>query len=64
MGYSERFIRLWEFYLCYCEGGFAEGYIGDVQFVLAKPRYQQSLRSPSWGGLKMPQGSSHLHLII
>jgi cyclopropane-fatty-acyl-phospholipid synthase len=50
MGYSERFIRLWEFYLCYCEGGFAEGYIGDVQFVLAKPRYQQSLRSPSWGG--------------
>jgi cyclopropane-fatty-acyl-phospholipid synthase len=49
-GYSERFIRLWEFYLCYCEGGFAEGYIGDVQFVLAKPRYQQSLRSLSWGG--------------
>ena len=27
MGYSESFIRLWEFYLCYCEGGFAEGYI-------------------------------------
>jgi hypothetical protein len=31
-------------------GGFAEGYIWDVQFVLAKPRYRQSLRSPSWGG--------------
>jgi cyclopropane-fatty-acyl-phospholipid synthase len=37
LGYPESFIRLWEFYLCYCEGGFAERYIGDVQLVLAKP---------------------------
>jgi cyclopropane-fatty-acyl-phospholipid synthase len=37
LGYPETFIRLWEFYLCYCEGGFAERYIGDVQMVLAKP---------------------------
>ncbi len=37
LGYPESFIRLWEFYLCYCEGGFAERYIGDVQMVLAKP---------------------------
>ncbi|MFZ2088840.1 MAG: cyclopropane-fatty-acyl-phospholipid synthase family protein [Desulfobaccales bacterium] len=38
LGYPESFIRLWEFYLCYCEGGFAERYIGDVQMVLAKPK--------------------------
>jgi cyclopropane-fatty-acyl-phospholipid synthase len=38
LGYPESFIRLWEFYLCYCEGGFAERYIGDVQMVLAKPQ--------------------------
>jgi len=38
LGYPESFIRLWEFYLCYCEGGFAERYIGDVQIVLAKPK--------------------------
>ncbi len=38
LGYSERFIRMWEFYLCYCEGGFAERSIGSVQMMLAKPR--------------------------
>jgi cyclopropane-fatty-acyl-phospholipid synthase len=42
LGYPESFIRLWEFYLCYCEGGFAERYIGDVQMVLAKPGYREA----------------------
>ena len=37
LGYSEQFIRLWEFYLCYCEGGFAERQLGDVQMLLTKP---------------------------
>jgi cyclopropane-fatty-acyl-phospholipid synthase len=37
LGYPEEFIRMWEFYLCYCEGGFRERYIGDVQMVLTKP---------------------------
>ena len=37
MGFGEAFIRMWEFYLCYCEGGFAERYISDVQLLLAKP---------------------------
>ena len=36
-GLPERFLRMWEFYLCYCEGGFLERSIGDVQLVLAKP---------------------------
>lgn len=36
LGYSEVFIRMWEYYLCYCEGGFRERAIGDVQMVLAK----------------------------
>ncbi len=35
--FPETFIRMWEYYLCYCEGGFAERYIGDVQMLLAKP---------------------------
>jgi cyclopropane-fatty-acyl-phospholipid synthase len=34
---DDRFLRLWEFYLAYCEGGFAERRLGDVQMVLAKP---------------------------
>jgi len=37
MGFSDAFIRMWEYYLCYCEGGFAERYIGDVQMLLTKP---------------------------
>lgn len=36
-GFSNEFIRLWEFYLCYCEGGFRERVISDVQMVLVKP---------------------------
>jgi cyclopropane-fatty-acyl-phospholipid synthase len=37
LGYPESFVRLWEFYLCYCEGGFAERQLGDVQMLLTKP---------------------------
>lgn len=36
-GYSEEFIKMWEFYLCYCEGGFAERVLGDVHLLLVKP---------------------------
>jgi len=37
LGYPEEFIRMWEFYLSYCEGGFAERALGDVHMLLAKP---------------------------
>ena len=37
LGYPEEFVRMWEFYLCYCEGGFLERQIGDVQVLLTKP---------------------------
>lgn len=37
MGYSEAFLRLWEFYLCYCEASFAERYNRNVQMVLVRP---------------------------
>ncbi len=37
LGYDEHFYRLWEFYLCYCEGGFLERSIGTVQMLLARP---------------------------
>ena len=47
-GYDERFIRMWEFYLCYCEGGFMERSIGDVHLLLARPgnRRPQYLPAP------------------
>lgn len=37
LGYPESFIRMWEFYLCYCEAGFIERVISDVQLLLVKP---------------------------
>jgi len=36
MGYSKAFINMWEFYFLYCEAGFLERNIGDVQMVFAK----------------------------
>lgn len=36
LGYDERFVRLWDFYLSYCEGGFATRHLGDVQLVLTR----------------------------
>jgi len=41
LGFSDTFIRMWEYYLCYCEGGFAERYIGDVQMIFAKPLWRR-----------------------
>jgi cyclopropane-fatty-acyl-phospholipid synthase len=38
--YDARFRRLWELYLAYCEAGFAERRIRDVQLVLAKPAFR------------------------
>lgn len=36
LGYPESFIRMWEYYFCYCEAGFAERLLGDVQMLLAR----------------------------
>ncbi|WP_305803962.1 cyclopropane-fatty-acyl-phospholipid synthase family protein [Stenotrophomonas sp. YIM B06876] len=36
-GFDEAFIRMWEFYLAYCEGGFREGSIGVAHLLLRKP---------------------------
>jgi cyclopropane-fatty-acyl-phospholipid synthase len=49
LGYDLRFRRLWELYFAWCEGGFRERRIGDVQALLAKPSYRGSgsLLSPT-----------------
>ncbi|MCY2955493.1 MAG: cyclopropane-fatty-acyl-phospholipid synthase family protein [Planctomycetota bacterium] len=36
-GYPESLVRTWEWYLAYCEGGFAEGYLGVAQLLFARP---------------------------
>ena len=40
LGYSREFLRMWQFYLSYCEGGFLERSIGDVQLLLARPYWR------------------------
>jgi cyclopropane-fatty-acyl-phospholipid synthase len=39
-GFNERFIRMWEFYLAYCEGAFRERSIGVAHLLLAKPGWR------------------------
>jgi cyclopropane-fatty-acyl-phospholipid synthase len=36
MGFDDRFIRTWEYYLASCEAAFAEEYIGDAQILMRK----------------------------
>src|SRR3954451_17454751 len=43
LGYDERFQRLWQLYLSFCEAGFTERRIGSVQIVLGKPRWRGHL---------------------
>jgi cyclopropane-fatty-acyl-phospholipid synthase len=37
LGFDEPFIRMWEYYLAYCEGGFEERYLGCVHMLFTKP---------------------------
>jgi cyclopropane-fatty-acyl-phospholipid synthase len=47
MGFEDRFVRMWDYYLAYCEGAFHEGYISDVQVVLSKVASKlHSIREP------------------
>ncbi|WP_417346755.1 class I SAM-dependent methyltransferase [Ferrimonas sp.] len=39
-GYGEDFIRMWQFYLGYCEGAFYERVISTVHMVADKPGYR------------------------
>lgn len=38
LGYDDTFVRMWDYYLCYCEGGFRERVIGTGQILMAKPK--------------------------
>ena len=43
LGFSSEFIRMWEFYLCYCEGAFRERAIGNVQLHAMAPEARPPL---------------------
>jgi len=51
--FDDRFVRMWDYYLAYCEGAFRERYISDVQLVLGKVtseghRLNEPEMQPAW----------------
>jgi cyclopropane-fatty-acyl-phospholipid synthase len=46
LGFDETFLRMWEYYLAYCEGGFEERYLGSVQMVFTKPDARHTPSAP------------------
>lgn len=38
LGYDQRFVRMWRYYFCYCEGGFLERSISTVQLIASRPK--------------------------
>ena len=36
LGYSNEFIRMWHYYFCYCEAGFEEGYLHNLQILMRR----------------------------
>jgi len=49
LGFGDAFIRMWEYYLCYCEGAFMERYLGDVHMLLTKPLCRKAPILPPLG---------------
>jgi len=47
LGFDDRFQRLWEFYFCYCEGGFLERAIGTAQLLLTRHTASAAAALPS-----------------
>ncbi|MCA9082395.1 MAG: class I SAM-dependent methyltransferase, partial [Planctomycetaceae bacterium] len=47
LGFPETFIRMWDYYLCYCEGGFRERTIGAVQVLMTKPLCRREPVTPT-----------------
>ena len=45
----EEFIRMWDYYFCYCEAGFTERYISDAQILLSKPQNRRQPILPDLG---------------
>ena len=43
LGFDERFIRMWDFYLASCAASFLERYVSDVQLLLSKTLNRQPL---------------------
>ena len=48
LGFDDRFLRMWDYYLAYCEGAFLERHIIDVQLLLTKVGNPRALMGEPW----------------
>lgn len=63
LGYSDRFLRMWDYYLAYCESGFRERYISDVQLLLTKlPNARPLWGEPAWLAETAAEDATGQHL--
>ena len=53
-GFDDIFIRMWDYYLAYCEGAFRERHIGDFQLLLAKKLHSAPLMDEPWTEESLP----------
>jgi len=56
MGYSDSFLRMWNYYYCYCEGAFLERAIGNVQMLLVRPDCRREPVAPPLAHSSAPSG--------
>jgi cyclopropane-fatty-acyl-phospholipid synthase len=49
-GFDDRFIRMWDLYLGYCEAAFVDRHIGDMQLLFTKDANRRVLYGEPWGG--------------
>jgi cyclopropane-fatty-acyl-phospholipid synthase len=57
LGFDDNFLRMWDYYLAYCEGAFRERHIGNVQLVLTKRGSQRPLLGEPAAGITRQAGS-------
>ena len=43
LGFDEKFLRMWRFYFCYCQGGFLEKSISTIHLHITKPDYRNKI---------------------
>jgi cyclopropane-fatty-acyl-phospholipid synthase len=48
LGFDDRFCRMWDYYLAYCEGAFMERHISDIQLLLTRNGNPTALHGEPW----------------
>ena len=49
LGFDDRFVRMWDYYLASCEAAFLERQVGDMQLMFTKTLNRQPLMDEPWG---------------